>query len=106
MARDISGRDKISGSSVECGFRECTLLRLPLFTHRANLDHQENNVSPMQTSPLSSMKAVLSALPLLALAATFFAFSESVGPLSGALAPIALLLAVLVFFYVSGTRGQ
>lgn len=60
----------------------------------------------MSALRLTSMKAAFSSLPLLLLAAAFFAFAESIGPVAGFLAPVAVLAAVLVFFYVSGARDK
>lgn len=60
----------------------------------------------MSALRLSSMKAAISSVPLLLLAAALFAFAENIGPMAGFLAPVAVLAAVLVFFYVSGTRSK
>lgn len=60
----------------------------------------------MSAVRLSNVKAIIAALPLIAVAAAFFAFADSVGPVAGFLAPVAVLLALIVFFYVSGSRRQ
>lgn len=60
----------------------------------------------MSALRLSNVKALIAALPLIVLAAVFFAFADNIGPVAGFLAPVVVLLGLLVFFYVSGTRRQ
>lgn len=59
----------------------------------------------MRALGIFNMKAAIAALPMIALAAAVFAWADTIGPTAGFLAPVALLLGLLVFFYVSGTRS-
>ena len=58
----------------------------------------------MRELGISNVKAALSAIPLILLAAIVFAFADAIVPVAGFLAPVAALLGLIVFFYLSGTR--